>query len=130
MPIAISLSSVVWTMQLAALGLENRRVAQPHAVGLRDGRLAVRIDGAHLEQRVASAHHFQHIFDAPAVGILATIEVGELDRLLQLVDHGHRLARRREDLLAGEIEVQVVQTPMAVLARTVRATAATITHVL
>ena len=93
----------------AAVGLEHGGVVDLDAEVLGERRLPVRVHGAHVQKRVAPRHRFDNVLGAPAVRILALEEIGELHGSGDGVDHFQRPLRRREHLLARQIDVRVVQ---------------------
>ena len=68
MPIASSVLVGGLDQQPAAVGLEHGGVVDAQAERSRLRRVAVGIDDAHLEQRVASRHGVEDVLDAPAFG--------------------------------------------------------------
>ena len=93
----------------APAGLEHGRVVDPHPVGVGDARLLVGIDGADVKPRVAPAQDLDHVLGSPPLRVLCPVEIGELHVQAQTVDDVLGLLRGREDPLAGEIEVGVVE---------------------
>ena len=88
---------------------QDRGVVDPNSIGVGDGGLPVGIHGTDVEARVATREDLHHVLGSPARLILGLVEVGELHVPVEAVDHRLGLLRGREDALAGEIEVRVVQ---------------------
>ena len=76
----------------SAGGLEDGGVVETHTLAARELRLLVGIDGEHRQQRIAPAHHLQDVARALPDGILAAVEIGDVDRRPHLIDDRHRLA--------------------------------------
>ena len=70
-----------------AARLEHGGIVDSHPVGVGHRRLLVRIDGAHVQARVAPSEHFHHLPRPPPRLVLRLVEVGELDVLVEAVDH-------------------------------------------
>lgn len=93
----------------APLGLDHRGVVEADALLPRQRRLAVRIDGGDLQQRVAPRHHLQQVAGAPAFGILAAVEIGQGDLGAQVLDGAQRGRGRRVGLLPRQVDMDVVE---------------------
>src|SRR5262249_62406852 len=70
--------------------------------------IGVSVDRLDGEPRIEAAEELKHGDDRAAGGVVLLVEIGDLDRLLQAARHLLRLARGREGLFAGDIEVRVV----------------------
>ena len=96
-------------LDAAAVGLEHGSVVDPHPVGVGHRRQLVGIDGADPKTWVAPSQDLHHVLGASPLPVLGLVEVGELHVLAEAVDHALGLRRGREDALAGEVEVRVVE---------------------
>ena len=97
------LPDAAWVARIASQGAKfiQLRVKDmpPHAVKAEIARA--------LE--FASAHDCQYFLQTPSGAVLAAVEVGKVNRLSQLIHHGHCLGGGSEYLLARDIDIRVVQ---------------------
>ena len=92
-----------------AVRLEHGRVVDAHPERVGHGGLLVGVHGAHPQVGVAAAQDLDQVPRALSRRVLRLIEVGQRHVLPQRVDDVLRLPRRREDLLARQVEVHVVK---------------------
>ncbi len=91
----------------AATGLQHCSVVQPHAIGLGQAGLLIRINRAHMQPWIAPTQDLQQILLPFALLVLSVIEIRQLHILAEALHHFHGLPGGSKDLFTGEVEVHV-----------------------
>ena len=94
--------------QAAAFRLDHRGVVETHTVGLGEAGLLVGVDGANVQAGIAPPHQFHDLLHAAAVLVPGLVEPREIHVGIEVVGDLESGFRRREHLLAGQVEMGVV----------------------